>query len=545
MAKILKFRNKYGSSSGHDFLTDETQKLAFRKNKDGDINLGQMMQNNLSGLFLDPKKDWSNQELADMFRVQQILSNANMPVETDRGITDEGDPWFVFCHACGEVFIHLCRIEGTYVLDCPNVTRPLRGVDFAELIADFTNKALPSEAGETERRVIRLERGSKVRLHPSAMLAALIWTLFLTSEELVLMPPDTADTPLADDDSLLEFDGMFVVNAADTAIEGFLIEQNISDFDVASLIKENTLDADQEASEAHAQMRESLVQQQGLAVHNNAFTMGLSTVAIAMGFMSETVLLDNQSKVLETLRELGFSEYGVSTNKVSEIEIRADEADAALLVMLTDFLGLGLSLNPEQAQIATAEDAPLGQDLDELMSVNVLTAASIQISENSVDTPPLTLVTDTSPEAFSLTFAEGELTFESGSETFQGLYEIVQVSQSQMEEYQVGKNVVKASFDVSGADAFALFDLLDASLATSQRSTSFQEFDDMAQRLIDFITSKDGDLGVIESDNQIIMVDHTAVVGGEIDYIHWETEDGTIISLVGLASDFQQFDMIA
>ena len=63
-------------------------------------------------------------------------------------------------------------------------------------------------------------------------------------------------------------------------------------------------------------MREALHQQQGLTVHNNAFTMGLSTIAIAMGFMSETVLLDNQRKVLASLKELGFS--GTRLNRAQQ-----------------------------------------------------------------------------------------------------------------------------------------------------------------------------------------------------------------------------------
>ena len=168
MAKILTFRNKGDAPSGQDFLTDENQTLSFRKTEDGGISLGDISRSGLSGLFPDPKKDWSNQELADLFRVRQLLSGANVPVETDRGVTDEGDPWFVFCHANGEVFIHLCRIDGAYVLDSPNVLRPLRGADFNELVADFTNQALPAGNADEEsaRRVIRLERGGKVRLHP-------------------------------------------------------------------------------------------------------------------------------------------------------------------------------------------------------------------------------------------------------------------------------------------------------------------------------------------------------------------------------------------
>lgn len=61
--------------------------------------------------------DWSNQELASIYHVRSLLTAAGMSTVVDRGVTDEGDPWCVFCRADGEVFIHLCRIDGSYLLD--------------------------------------------------------------------------------------------------------------------------------------------------------------------------------------------------------------------------------------------------------------------------------------------------------------------------------------------------------------------------------------------------------------------------------------------
>src|SRR6056297_2604229 len=360
MAKILSFRNKDGAPSGQDILTDANQTLSFRTTEDGGISLGDMSHSGLSGLFPDPKKDWSNQELADLFRVRQLLSSANVPVETDRGVTDEGDPWFVFCHANGEVFIHLCRIEGAYILDSPNVLRPLRGADFNELIADFTNQALPASSTDEdpERRVIRLERGGKVRLHPSAMLAALIWTLFLASEELVLLAPEETD---AENDALLDYESLVTVETAEAVNFDLLVQDDA--LDLAHLHKEGAIDTDHAAPEVQGQMRDA--HQQGLTVQNNAFTMGLSTIAIAMGFMSETVLLNNQRKVLESLKELGFSEYGDEAERVAELDLPADAEGTALLAMLADFLGLDLSLNTELVD-ALDHNQPLNNQKHEL-----------------------------------------------------------------------------------------------------------------------------------------------------------------------------------
>jgi hypothetical protein len=552
MAKILTFRNKDGAPSDRSFLTDDNQTLSFRTTEDGGISLGNLSRTGLRDLFPDPKKDWSNQELADLFRVRQLLSGANVPVETDRGVTDEGDPWFVFCHAGGEVFIHLCRIDGLYLLDSPNVLRPLRGMNFNELIADFTNQAMPARESEDETgcRGIKLERGGKIRLHPSAMLAALIWTLFLASEELVLLAPE--EEQVLDDDTLLDFDGMFAVETAEDPDMELLFEDDM--IDIGSLLKEDAAETGHAAPETQGQMREAMLQQQGLTVQNNAFTMGLSTIAIAMGFMSETVLLDNQRKVLESLKELGFSEYGNEAQRVAELDIPLDEDGNALLAMLADFLGLDLSLNTDLAEAPAAEvdDSQLQQDLAHLMEAgspaqaamaSVKAANLVTVRDKDLDAEAaikqVVAPNDALPDPDEETLA-AEIVQDASTLT---LSEIVQTWRPEMEEFQLGQTTVKASFDMSDTDAFALFDLIDT--AANQRLTDFREFDSLAQRLINYLEAKDGEFGIIELANEIIMIDRTAVTGGEIEYMHWETSDGKIISLVGLASDFQQFDMIA
>ena len=557
MAKILTFRNKDGGPSDQDFLTDENQTLSFRTTEDGGISLGDLSGTGLSDLFPDPKKDWSNQELADLFRVRQLLSGANVAVETDRGVTDEGDPWFVFCHANGEVFIHLCRIDGLYLLDSPNVLRPLRGADFNELIADFTNQSLPARdtADGAEHRVIKLERGGKVRLHPSAMLAALIWTLFLASEELVLLAPEEQ---ALDEDALLDFEGMFAVDPVEDAQIDIVFEDDT--VDVASFLKDDVHDADHASPEAQGQLREVMLQQQSLTVHNNAFTMGLSTIAIAMGFMSETVLLENQRKVLESLKQLGFSEYGEDAQSVAELDIPADEDGSALLAMLADFLGLDLSLNTDLADNSALYVSPsaLQQDMTHLAesitvdaiqaevdtpSGKAITLAAVRKKEVAVEEevslegihtedeetllqPQVddTLITDTIQEATKL-----------------ALSEIVQAWQADTENYEIVQTF-EASF-IAQASVFELFAMVDTT--PQGRVTDFRLFDDHAQSFIDYLESKEGEFVVYTRGSKLLMIDTTAVTGGEIEYVHWETSDGIVIALVGLASDFEQFDMIA
>lgn len=555
MAKILNFRNKGDAPTGQDFLTDENQTLSFRMTEDGGVNLGHIARTAFGDLFPDPKKDWSNQELADLFRVRQLLSSANVPVETDRGITDEGDPWFVFCHANGEVFIHLCRIDGLYVLDSPNVVRPLRGTSFNDLIADFTNKALPAGSSEDdpERRVIRLERGGKIRLHPSAMLAALIWTLFLASEDLVLLAPEETD---ADNDALLNFDGMFAVHTkSDTAVDLFFDEDTL---DWAHMVKDGGIDADHILYDSPAQMRDTQHQQQGLTAQTNAFSLGLSTIAIAMGFMSETVLLNNQRKVLEGLKELGFSEYGSEAEQTAAHDLPADTEGNALLAMLAEFLGLDLSLNTEMAEAGHARQSAsdLAEDLAHLTGdigieqsvANAKVTAPVVIRDKGDTADP-----EQTDARIKLTPQdETTLGSEQGDDTLkaEGSQDAIQLALSDslqqwapVAEVKLGQLTFKTSADLSDEDAFALFNWIDTTVP--EASINYREFDAVAQRLIEFLEAKDGQIYFLETSNGVLMIDVTARTGGETATLHWEADDGQTISFVGLAADFEQFDMIA
>ena len=552
MAKILNFRNKGTAPTGEDFLTDGNHTLSFRKTEDGGVSLGGICESGLSDLFPDPKKDWTNQELADLFRVRQLLGAANVPVETDRGVTDEGDPWFVFCHANGDVFIHLCRIDGAYVLDSPNVRRPLRGANFNALIADFTNHALPGQTAPEaeERRVIRLDRGGKVQLHPSAMLAALIWTLFLASEELVMLAPDETE---GDSDTLLDFEGLGPLALTESADIDLHVEDGRIDLPGPEREAGNHADADIPES----QTRDA--QQHGLTVQNNAFTMGLSTIAIAMGFMSETVLLNNQRKVLDSLAELGLSESADAAQDLSDLTLPDDAESGALLAMLAEFLGLELTFNTDVAEVTDAATLDAQKDLtdltDSILADNVETAiktatAAVKIRDKKTD--PEQTAEATAPAEPSAEVPDGvvQMTAQeaSGNAATQEdasltLSEIIQTWQPLMEEFQLGHTMIRASFDVSEIDDFVLFDVIDTT--TEERSTNVREFDAQALRLIEFLEAKDGEIGFIELEDEVIMIDRTAATGGDTGYIQWEASDGRTVSFIGLTADFEQFDMIA
>ncbi|MFN3253746.1 hypothetical protein [Roseibium album] len=165
-----------------------------------------------------PKGDWTNQELADLYRVESLLVQAGIKMSTGRGVTDENDPWFVFCREDGDVFVHLARADGRYLLDSLGLSGLLEGPDFATLIDTFVKQLAALRANDDESNVVsfrpKMLRDKGVHLHPSILLAALIWTLYLASDDIA--SATEAASNLAED-MILPVDKLLIMDEGDTA----------------------------------------------------------------------------------------------------------------------------------------------------------------------------------------------------------------------------------------------------------------------------------------------------------------------------------------
>lgn len=125
--------------------------------------------------FVRGPSDWGQQEIAEFYRVESALMRAGLRVGTDRGVTDEGDPWFIFFRADdGEVVIHFARIDGEYLIAGPAYEEVSRGVDFTALIRNMIARhPLVRPQGKRDN----------VFLHPAALLVAVVGTAFFKSGE--------------------------------------------------------------------------------------------------------------------------------------------------------------------------------------------------------------------------------------------------------------------------------------------------------------------------------------------------------------------------
>src|SRR5580692_1141415 len=118
-------------------------------------------------------RNWSAQELAEFYRVEAALIQAGLRLTSAQGLTDEGEPWFVFCRAGDDdVIIHFARINGRYVISAPAYCGTVTGPDFRALVQSVM-----------ERQPVLQPRpcGSNLFLHPAALLVILVASALLKS----------------------------------------------------------------------------------------------------------------------------------------------------------------------------------------------------------------------------------------------------------------------------------------------------------------------------------------------------------------------------
>jgi hypothetical protein len=116
-------------------------------------------------------RDWTAQELAEFYRVESALLQAGMRIDTDRGLTDEGDPWFVFCREDdGDPVVHFARVDGQYLIASPAYDGVSRGSDFRAMVKDLIARhRITQETASI---------GGNVHIHPAALLLLVVGAAF-------------------------------------------------------------------------------------------------------------------------------------------------------------------------------------------------------------------------------------------------------------------------------------------------------------------------------------------------------------------------------
>jgi hypothetical protein len=117
-----------------------------------------------------PSTDWSNQELAEFYRVGEILRRSGWMVDVDRGRTDEGEPWLVYCdQRTGDVITHFAKIDDAYVVAGTVLDTPLKGASFSVLL----DRLMARFTTPQQLHAVRAT-GTITYAHPIASLVALV-----------------------------------------------------------------------------------------------------------------------------------------------------------------------------------------------------------------------------------------------------------------------------------------------------------------------------------------------------------------------------------
>ncbi|MDO9714000.1 hypothetical protein [Paracraurococcus lichenis] len=118
-------------------------------------------------------RNWTEQDRAEFFRVIDSLGRSGIPLELETGLTDEDEPWAVFCAPeSGDPVVHIARLDGRYVLITGILPGALEGHDLHALVRQALDRlpavVLPQSSGRGH--------GTGFMLHPAALLLVLVAT---------------------------------------------------------------------------------------------------------------------------------------------------------------------------------------------------------------------------------------------------------------------------------------------------------------------------------------------------------------------------------
>ena len=119
-------------------------------------------------------RGWTNQEIAEFYRVSDILSRSGLSIAVDQGLTDEGDPWLVFFREeTGDVIAHFARVNSQFMAVSSLDNRLYRGDDVRRVVRQMLESHpmfLPRD-----------HQSGRLFLHPSAALTAFVAAAFILS----------------------------------------------------------------------------------------------------------------------------------------------------------------------------------------------------------------------------------------------------------------------------------------------------------------------------------------------------------------------------
>jgi hypothetical protein len=104
---------------------------------------------------------WSKHEFDLFLGAAEFLRSEGADLVTDYGVTDEGEPWFVFCNPeSGDVLAHFAWIAGEYLACIPFRNQTLTGYALNALLDRFLQNRSIVSPMLADRGTPRSQRGA-------------------------------------------------------------------------------------------------------------------------------------------------------------------------------------------------------------------------------------------------------------------------------------------------------------------------------------------------------------------------------------------------
>ena len=489
----------------------------------------------------ESSKGWGNQELADLYRAHRLLALAGIVAETDHGVTDEGDPWFIFMDARHEVFVHFCRYDGAYMVSSQVSDKPVWGNSLSELVVKFSEfLQVSSMIGAQKQNVVSIVRRSQdtVMIHPAAALAALIWSVYVMSESL------SAAAPIADREADINPD-----HAPEVPSDGISLPE-IAQRSTASFISE-IIGKYNVAAHHVREANSGTAPHSPLAVSSQkAICLGLSISALSVGLPLFGII--SRENKLVTGREVRSPSADAAVEKIETTLLFAEDPLKILSYDVAERHDETKSTDLNLQKDADALIRMISVDLDTIHAelISYVAISQRKASDGGTHTSgyaPAGILFDTHHEdQFFLAGPHDE-------HRIQDIDTLINASIVQRFN-QVFESAVLSDLDMLSVSEFSqlaftngaadLIERMDEKIPTA----AYASFDDNARDYLNLLLQTYDDIRIVILTNEIIFINMDAFeVASHEDPIYtrsWNFDDGGTISTVGLRSDMAILDHI-
>lgn len=486
----------------------------------------------------DLSSDWSQKELAELYRVEDTLVQAGISVETERGLTEEGDPWFVFCRQeTGEVIIHFARCDGLYLAVGSFFEGVLRGNSFSAIVRQFL-----------ENQPLLLTRGSRnnntnLFMHPSAMLMALVTTAFLVSQEI---DPSYSTNPTSKED-LLKGDSLLLRVAQAVRTSYGEAKSSATEFAgttsnaaPAALLAAILVVEDSQAD------RQGDLESQGKNLSLEVANAPHIDPALSVSQEQQALIYaQNEDNPATDKIEISIAANGFEEEAELSAILAPKTVTVSEFIELAENATLPLSSFTDESDIHTAPSANYSAEESDISAIDGINDAVVSADSQFIPEGTYQVIA-----AYNVNYAENAL----NTYNFTAYREFNEISAELNlyldEPVEVGYAAIDRSILEDGFLGIAFDSVVEATPATApllnEADAGLPDYDVNADNFVKQFIASATDLQVLLFGTYLILVDNDQVsnFNGHLSVYSWDFQDGSSISVVGIIPD-EMIEMIA